>query len=101
MAGGQVVQDHDVVAAIGQHRRDDASDVPGSTGDQQSQGTLSPRSTAAAASGAMSLMNEPMPDSVPARYFSLPGPRRMVNNSRCSANSWRPTVTGAWCQAEM
>src|SRR5262249_13420772 len=55
----------------------------------------------AAASGAMSLANAPMPDSDPARYFSLPGARLTVNSSRCRAKSPPPRRTGAWCQAEM
>ncbi len=47
-------------------------------------------------------MNTPMPDSEPARNFSLPDVRRMVKSSRCSANSSRPAIpNGAWCQAEM
>jgi hypothetical protein len=64
-------------------------------------GQPSCRSRAAAASGRMSLAKAPMPDSDPARYFSFPGARLMVNSSRCSANSARPARTGAWCQPEM
>ena len=58
-------------------------------------------SVAAARSGSMSLAKAPMPDSEPARYFSLPGARRIVNSSRCRANSSRSAWRGAWCQAEM
>ena len=47
-----------------------------------------------------SLANAPMPDSEPARYFSLSGARLTVYSSRCSANSSRRR-TGAWCQDEM
>ena len=59
------------------------------------------RRRSAAASGAMSLAKAPMPDSDPARYFSLPGARMTVNSSRCRAKSSPPRRTGAWCQAEM
>ena len=51
----------------------------------------------------MSLIHTPMPDSVPARYFSLPAARRTVSTCRCAAN-WRRAIsslTGAWCQAAM
>ena len=40
------------------------------------------RRRSAAVSGAMSLAKAPIPDSDPARYFSLPGARRMVKSSR-------------------
>src|SRR5579864_8192887 len=43
------------------------------------------RRRSAAASGTTSLANAPIPDSDPARYFSLPGARLMVNSSRCNA----------------
>ena len=56
----------------------------------------------------MSLMNTLIPDSEPARNFSLPDVRRMVKSSRWSAKSSRLTPSnsssepkGAWCQAEM
>jgi hypothetical protein len=48
----------------------------------------------------MSCMNAPMPDSVPARYVSLPGARRTVNTSTCSATA-RGSADGAWYQAAM
>ena len=66
------------------------------------------RSRSAAASGGTSLMNTLMPDSEPARNFSLPEVRRMVKSSRWSAKSSRLTPSksssapnGAWCQAAM
>ena len=95
VAGGKVIQDRDVVAVVGELGRDDAADVPGAPGDQQPHPASSSRSVAAAVSGRMSLANAPMPDSEPARYFSLPGARRIVNSSRCSANSGLPARTGA------
>ena len=99
--GGQVVQHRDLVALGHQQRANDTADVPGTAGDQQ----LHPasRSRSAASSGRMSPIHTPMPDSVPARYFSLPGARRTDSTWRCRPNSAAPGTsrTGAWCQAAM
>lgn len=43
----------------------------------------SSRSRCAACSGGMSLMNTPIADSDPARYFSFSAARRMLNTCRC------------------
>ena len=56
------------------------------------------------ARAAMSAMNTPMPDSEPARYFSLSRARRMLNSCRCGYTHPRPSthrrlVPGGECTA--
>ena len=63
--------------------------------------TTTARSCSATSSGFVSVMNAPIPDSEPARYFSLPGARRNENSCRCNHQSSRPARTGAWFQDEM
>ena len=73
--GGQVVEHGDLMPGRDQLRGDDAADVPGAAGDEHSH--KASLSLCAASSGTMSLIHTPIPDSVPARYFSLPGARRI------------------------
>ena len=81
-AGGQVVEDHHLVPVGEQSPADHAADVPGAAGDQKLHVRTS-RSIRAACSGGMSLTKNPIADSEPARYFSLPGARRMLVTCRC------------------
>jgi hypothetical protein len=48
-------------------------------------------SACAASSGRTSLMNTPIADSDPARYFSLPGARRTLNSCKCKYERSRST----------
>ena len=99
MPGGQVVEDGHLVPLLQRHRGHHAADVARTAGYQQ----LHPasRSLRAASSGSTSLIQTPMPDSLPARYFSFPGARRIDSTCRCSPNSWRANGSppGAWCHA--
>src|SRR5450631_377086 len=98
------------VTCVEQETADDTADVPGTAGDEQihradpssaRSRSMSPRSgvavriALATSSGCTSLMNAPIADSDPARYFSLPGARRMENSSRCKYPRSRSTRTGA------
>src|SRR5262249_18449145 len=105
---GQVVEDGDLVARLQQVLGDHAADVSCPARHQVLHQLATSRSRSAARSGGTSLMNTLMPDSEPARNFSLPDVRRMVTSSRCSAKSSRVTPSnsssvpnGAWCQAAM
>lgn len=98
--GGQVVQHGDLVPGLQKVGCDHTADVAGTAGDQVLAHVATSRRRCAAASGDTSLTNASMPDSTPARNFSLPTVRRIVNSSRCSASS-APPRRDAWCQAEM
>ncbi len=78
--GGQVVEHRDLVSGRDELRGHHASDVPGAAGDEHFHEVafLCPacRSRCAACSGTTSLIHTPIPDSVPARYFSLSAARR-------------------------
>src|SRR5699024_9887411 len=97
--GGQIIQNGHFVPCSEEERGDHAPDVSRAAGDEQFPGVAS-RSRRAVLSGATSLMNTSMPDSVPARYLSFPGARRTENSSRRNRARSRPWRTGAWCQAE-
>ena len=84
VSGGQVVQHGHLVTGLEQMRRNDAADISRTARDQVllAHSLATSRSRSAAASGGTSLMNTFMPDSEPARNFSLPEVRRMVKSSR-------------------
>ena len=78
----EIVEDDHVVAGIKETGRDDRADVTGTAGDQQPHEPTS-RSRWAMSSGRMSVTKAPMPDSEPARYFSLSTARRIEKTCRC------------------
>ena len=69
---GEVVEHDRLVACPGELGGDDATDVAGTTGYEDShRPSIFPRRVSAVFSGSTSMMNAPAPVSLPAWYFSL------------------------------